>query len=75
MSKENIIKVLDSYGVLSTFKPKKGETIILTIDPNKIDIITGREWLNLLGKLYPKNQVLIKLDGMNLESLMEDDLK
>ena len=75
MSKEEIVKVLDDYGVLSTFKPKEGETIFFTINPFKINTEDALEWMKIISHVYPKHQVIVKLDGMTLESLLEDDLK
>ena len=74
-NREKFVRALGNRGVLSSFKPEKGETVILTIDPNKVDVETASQWGKFLGELYPENNVLIKLDGMTLESYMEDDLK
>ena len=72
MSKEKIVKVLDEYGVLSTFHPEKDDLIILTIDSNKVDITDASFWVKALSELYPYNRVLVKLDGMYLETLEDD---
>ncbi len=72
MSKEKIVKVLDEYGVLSTFHPEKDDLIILTVDSNKVDIIDSSFWVKALSELYPYNGVLVKLDGMYLETLEDD---
>ena len=72
MSKEKIVKILDEYGVLSTFHPEKDDLIILTIDSNKVDITDASFWVKALSELYPYNGVLVKLDGMYLETLEDD---
>jgi len=72
MSKEKIVKVLDEYGVLSTFHPEKDDLIILTVDSNKVDIESASFWVKALSELYPYNGVLVKLDGMYLETLEDD---
>ena len=72
MSKEKIVKVLDEYGVLSTFHPEKDDLIILTVDSNKADIESASFWVKVLSELYPYNGVLVKLDGMYLETLEDD---
>ena len=72
MSKEKIVKILDEYGVLSTFHPEKDDLIILTIDSNKVDIESASFWVKTLSELYPYNGVLVKLDGMYLETLEDD---
>jgi hypothetical protein len=72
MSKEKIVKVLGEYGVLSTFKPDKNDLIILTVDSNKVDVCLAQLWSKTLAELYPYNSILIKLDGMYLETWEED---
>ena len=72
MSKEKIVKVLDEYGVLSIFHPEKDDLIILTIDSNKVDITDASFWVKALSELYPYNGILVKLDGMYLETLEDD---
>ena len=72
MSKEKIVKVLDEYGVLSTFHPEKDDLVILTVDSSKVDIDIVPFWVNTLSELYPYNGVLVKLDGMYLETLEDD---
>lgn len=72
MSKEKIVKVLDDYGVLSTFHPEKDDLIILTVDSDKIDVNTAALWSKMLASLYPHHSVLVKLDGMYLETLEDD---
>lgn len=72
MSKEKIVKILDEYGVLSTFHPEKDDLIILTVDSNKVDVCLAQLWSKILAELYPYNSILIKLDGMYLETLEDD---
>lgn len=72
MSEEKLVKVLDDYGVLSTFRPKRNETVIMKVDSDKVDVNTASHWVEVLSKLYPKNNVLLMLDGMILESVEED---
>lgn len=76
MSKEErIVKLFDKEVMLSGFKPEEGETIFLTINPDKIDIDVASQWGKYLSEMFPQNNIMIKLDGMTIESLMEDDLK
>jgi hypothetical protein len=72
MSKEKIVKVLGEYGVLSTFQPDKNDLIILTVDSNKVDVCLASLWSKTLAELYPYNSILIKLDGMYLDTWEED---
>ena len=76
MSKEErIVKLFDKEVMLSAFKPEYGETVFLTVDPDKVDIETASQWGKYLSEMFPQNNIMIKLDGMTIESLMEDDLK
>jgi len=76
MSKEErTVKLFDKEVMLSAFKPEEGETVFLTIDPNKVDIETASQWGKYLSEMFPQNNIMIKIDGMKIESLMEDDLK
>ena len=76
MSKEErTVKLFDKEVMLSAFKPEQGETVFLTIDPNKVDIETASQWGKYLSEMFPQNDIMIKVDGMTVESLMEDDLK
>ena len=76
MSKEErTVKMFDKAVMLSGFYPKEGETIFLTVDLEKIDIDLASEWCKYLAELFPQNNVMVKLDGMTIESMMEDDLK
>ena len=76
MSKEErTVKLFDKEVMLSCFYPQQGETIFLTIDPDKVDIELASQWGKYLAELFPHNSVMIKLDGMTVESMMEDDLK
>ena len=76
MSKEErSVKLFDKAAILSGFYPREGETVFLTIDPNKVDLDVASEWGRHLAELFPHNNIMIKLDGMTIESMMEDDLK
>lgn len=76
MSKEErSVKLFDKEVMLSGFYPRQGETIFLTIDPEKVDIDLASEWGKYLSEMFPQNNVMIKLNGMTIESMMEDDLK
>lgn len=76
MSKEErTVKLFDKEVMLSAFKPEEGETVFLTIDPDKVDIETASQWGKYLSEMFPQNNIMIKIDGMKIESLMEDDLK
>ena len=72
---ERTVKMFDKEVMLSGFYPKEGETIFLTVDPEKIDIELASEWGKYFSELFPRNSIMIKLDGMTIESMMEDDLK
>ena len=76
MSKvERAVKLFVKEVMLSAFYPKPGETIFLTIDPDKIDLEEGTWYIKYLAELFPNNNVILKIDGMTIESMMEDDLK
>ena len=76
MSKEErTVEMFDKEVMLSGFYPKEGETVFLTIDPEKVDIELASEWGKYLAELFPRNNIMIKLNGMIIESMMEDDLK
>lgn len=76
MSKEErTVKLFDKEVMLSAFYPKPGETIFLTVDPDKIDLDTASQWGKYLSEIFPQNNIMVKLDGMTIESMMEDDLK
>lgn len=75
MSKEeNITQILDGV-TLSTFHPKEGETIFVTIDINKIDLDLGQAIFEVVKTAFPGFDVMLKIDGITIESMMEDDLK
>ena len=76
MSKEErTVKLFDKEVMLSAFKPEQGETVFLTIDPDKVNIETASQWGKYLSEMFPQNDIMIKIDGMTIESSMEDDLK
>ena len=78
MSKEKrTVKLFDKEVMLSAFKPEQGETIFLTVDLDKVDLETASQWGKYLSEMFPHNNVMIKLDGMTIESIsvVEDDLK
>lgn len=76
MSKEErTVKLFDKEVMLSAFYPKPGETIFLTVDLDKIDLDTASQWSKYLSEIFPQNNIMVKLDGMTIESMMEDDLK
>ena len=76
MSKEErTVELFDKEVMLSGFKPKKGETIFLTINPDKVDIEVASQWGKYLSEMFPQNNVMIKTDGIILESVMKDNLK
>ena len=76
MSKEErTVKLFDKEVMLSAFKPEQRETIFLTINPDKVDLDVASQWGKYLSEMFPQNNIMIKLDGMTIESLMEDDLK
>lgn len=71
---ENIVQIINGIK-LSTFSPKKGETIIVTINPDLYDRDFCSQIHKCVSKYFSNNNVLTKLDGITLESIMEDDLK
>ena len=76
MSKEErTVKLFDKEVMLSAFYPRPGETIFLTVDPDKIDLEEGCQYIKYLAEIFPNNNVMLKIDGMTIESMMEDDLK
>ena len=71
---ENITQIIDGI-TLSTFSPKEGETIFITIDQDKIDLDMAQAIFKAIERLFPFHNVCLKVDGIALESQMEDDLK
>ena len=76
MSKEErTLELFDKEVMLSGFKPKEGETVFLTVDPDKIDIETASQWGEYLSEMFPQNNIMVKIDGMTIESLPKEDLR
>ena len=71
---ENITQIIDGIK-LSTFSPKEGETIFITVDLNKIDLNMTQAIFKEIKKLFPFHNMCLKVDGIALESQTEDDLK
>lgn len=75
MSKEEKITKIEEGIYLSTFKPEEDETIIVTADPNKVDLDEAMSVFSAVSKIFPKNAITLRCDGVTLESLLEDDLR
>ena len=71
---ENIVQIIDGI-TLSTFNPKEGETIFVTVDLNKIDLDMAQVIYKRIAQLFPSHNVYLKTNGITLESQLEDDLK
>lgn len=71
---EKITQIIDGIK-LSTFSPKEGETIFITIDLNKIDLDMAQIVFEKIAELFPLHSVCLKTEGITLESQLEDDLK
>ena len=75
MSKElNKTTILNNIK-LTTFRPKEGETILITLPPWEYDLEQARMIMDAAKELFPNNNIMLKFDGITVESLMEDDLK
>jgi len=75
MSKEeNITQIIDGI-YISTFKPKKEETIFVTIDIDKVDLDIAQTIFKVIAEMFPENNTILKTDGITIESILEDDLK
>lgn len=72
---ERTVELFDKEVMLSGFRPEYGETIFLTFNPDKVDLDVASQWGKYLSEMFPHNSVMLKLDGMTIESMMEDDLK
>ena len=75
MSKEINKIEIQKHIKLTTFRPKKGETIFVTIPPWEYDIEQAQMIFKAVQELFPDNNVMLKFDGITIESMMEDDLK
>ncbi len=73
-NEENNTQILDGV-TLSTFHPKEGETIFITVDTDKIDLYLAQSIFEVVKTAFPSFSIVLKLDGTTIESLMEDDLK
>ncbi|MDV3428814.1 MAG: hypothetical protein LIR50_17625 [Bacillota bacterium] len=71
---ENITQIIDGI-TLSTFNPRKEEIVVVTINPDKIDLDCAKEIYNIIDNFFINNKVILKLDGITLEAMYEDDLK
>ena len=71
---ENITQIIDGIK-LSTFSPKEGETIFITVDSNEFDLYTRQKIFEAINQLFPSHNICLKEKGITLESQMEDDLK
>ena len=44
----------------------KGDTIVLKFDQNKFDLDFVQEYANIVGKLFPKNNILAIFNGIEI---------
>ena len=51
------------------------KTIFVTLPPWEYDIEQSRTIFDAVKELFPNNNVMLKFDGITIESMMEDDLK
>lgn len=75
MSKELNETIILNNIKLTTFRPKEGETIFITLPAWEYDIEQARMIFDAVKELFPNNNAMLKFDGITIESLMEDDLK
>ena len=75
MSKEEQITQIADNIKLSTFTPEKEDTIFITFPPWEYTRNEQQIYLNAVSKVFPDNNVVLKFDGIMLESHIEDDLK
>lgn len=75
MSKEiNKIEIQNRIKI-TTFKPQEGETIFITLPLWEYDIEQSRIIFDAVKELFPNNNVMLKFDGITVESMMEDTTK
>ena len=75
MSKEiNKIEIQNRIKI-TTFKPQEGETIFITLPLWEYDIEQSRTIFDAVKELFPNNNVMLKFDGITVESMMEDTTK
>lgn len=44
----------------------KGDTIVLKFDQDKFDLDFAQEYTNIVGKLFPKNNILAIFNGIEI---------
>ena len=75
MSKEMNKIEIQNHIKITTFKPQEGETVFVTLPPWEYDIEQSRTIFDAVKELFPNNNVMLKFDGITIESTMEDNSK
>ena len=52
---------------------KDGDTLIITVDPDKVDLDTSVELYQGICDMYPNNKVLFLFNGITLVKEQEED--
>ena len=61
-------KYFNKKFIMTTFKPKKDETIIIHVDADKFCPEEMQHMDKLVSRMFPDNSVMIVLAGMDLSS-------
>ena len=59
-------KYLNKNFIMSTFKPKEDETIIIHFDQDNFYPEETQHLMKLMKKMFPKNNIVITLKGVDL---------
>ena len=61
------IKALKCQENISTLNIKEGDTIILTIDLDEVDLDFASSYMEGLGRFFPKNTIVLETKGIDME--------
>ena len=61
-------KYFNKKFIMTTFKPKKDETIIVHIDADKFYPEEMQHMVKLVSRMFPDNNVMVTLVGMDLST-------
>ena len=61
-------KYFNKKFIMTTFKPKKGETIVIHVDADKFCPEEMEHMVKLVSRMFPDNNVMITLVGMDLST-------
>lgn len=61
-------KYFNKKFIMTTFKPKKGETIVIHVDINKFCAEEMEHMVKLVSRMFPDNNVMVTLIGIDLST-------